>query len=188
MHLKQSDPTLAGTVKFDAQEVDIGKTLSWLALVEGLDAHSSDLTFNADLQGSNLKEILEQSIFNLDLAEGHWNLHNPANNKSRKITFSTATLVAEPGNPVKLEFTGKIDDESAHLKLSTNRIRDFFTDMGKIHLDLTNTVSHSIIKLKGDIDLPISDKSLIVDLEIKGKRLDHWNKLLETDIPPFGPC
>ncbi len=187
MHLKQSDPTLEGTVKFDAKEIDIGKMLSWLGLVEGLDAYSSEIAFNADLHGNNLKEILEQSIFNLTLAEGHWNLHNPANDKSRKITFSTATLLAEPDNPVKLKFTGKIDDESAHLELSTNRIRDFFTDMGKIHLDLTTTLNRSIIKLTGDIDLPISDKSLIVDLEIKGKRLDHWNTLLETDIPPFGP-
>jgi uncharacterized protein involved in outer membrane biogenesis len=164
-----------------------GKPLSWLGLVEGLDAYSRNLTFNADLHGSNLKEILEQSVFNLDLADGHWTLHNPANDKTRKITFSTATLVAEAGNPVNLEFTGKIDDELAHLELSTNRLSEFFTDMGKIHLNLTTTVSHSTIKLTGDIDLPISDKSLIVDLEIKGKRLDHWNKLLETDIPPFGP-
>ncbi|MFW2438937.1 MAG: AsmA family protein, partial [Arenicellales bacterium] len=59
--------------------------------------------------------------------------------------------------------------------------------MAKVHLDLTTTVSHSIIRLTGDIDLPISDQSLIVDLEIKGKRLNHWNNLLVTDIPPFGP-
>ncbi len=187
LQLKHSDPTLAGTVKFDAEEVDIGKTLSWLGLVEGLDAYSSEIAFNADLHGNNLKEILEQSVFNLDLAEGHWNLHNPANDKSRKITFSTATLLAEPGNPVKLAFTGKIDDESAQLELSSNRLSEFFTNLEKAHLDLTTTLNHSRIKLTGDIDLPISDKSLVVDLEIKGKRLDHLNKLLETDIPPFGP-
>ena len=187
MQLNHTYPTLVGTVIFDAQKVNIGHTLQWLGLVEGLDAYSGEMAFKADLQGSNLKEILEQSAFNLALAEGQWNLHNPINDKSRKMTFSTATLLAEPDNPVKLEFTGKIDDESAYLELSTNRISDFFTDMGKIHLDLTTTVNHSKIKLTGDIDLPISDQSLIVDLEIKGKRLNHWSKLLETDIPPFGP-
>ncbi len=187
MQLKHSDPTLVGTVKFDAQEVDIGKSLSWLGLVEGLDAYSSEIAFKADLQGSNLKEILEQSVFKLDLAEGHWNLHNPANDKNRKITFSTAILVAEPDKPVKLEFTGKIDDESLQLELSSNRMSEFFTHLEKIHLDLSATLSHSKIKLTGNVDLPISQQSLIVDIEIKGKRLDHWNKLLETDIPPFGP-
>ena len=187
MQLKHLDQTLAGTVKFDAQEVDVGKTLSWLGLVEGLDAYSSALSFNADLHGSNLKEILEQSVFNLDLAEGHWNLHNPANDKSGKITFSTAALVAESDKPVKLEFTGKIDDEPMQMELSSNKLSEFFTNLEKVHLDLTSTVHHSRIKLTGDIDLPISQQSIIVDLEIKGKRLDHWNKLLETDIPPFGP-
>ncbi|MEA1890302.1 MAG: AsmA family protein [Pseudomonadota bacterium] len=185
--LKHTFPTLVGTVKLDAQEVDIGKTLSWLGLVEGLDAHSSDLTFNANLHGSNLKEILEQSVFKLDLADGHWKLHNPANDKSRKITFSTATQIAEPGKPVKLEFMGKIDDEPAQLELSSNRMSEFFTNLEKVHLDLTATLEHSKIKLTGDIDLPISQQSLIVDLEVKGKRLNQWSKLLETDIPPFGP-
>jgi len=187
MQLKHSDPTLVGTVKFDAQEVDLGKMLSWLGLVEGLEAYSSDLTFNADLHGSNLKEILEQSVFKLELAEGHWNLHNPANDKSRKINFSTATLVAEPDKPVKLEFTGKIDDESLQLEFSSNKLSEFFTHLEKVHLDLAAALSHSKIKLTGNVDLPISQQSLIVDLEIKGKRLNHWNKLLETDIPPFGP-
>ena len=187
IYIDHIDPVLAGSVKFDASEVNIGKTLSWLGLVEGLDAHTSDLTFNADLHGNNLKEILEQSVFNLDLAEGHWNLHNPANNKSRKITFSTATLVSEPDNPVKLELTGKIDNVSVQLELSSNKMSVFFTHQGKVHLDLLATLNHSKIKLTGDIDLPISHQSFIVDLEIKGKRLDHWNKLLETDIPPFGP-
>ena len=178
MHLNNTKPMLVGTVKFDAKKVDIGKTLSWLGLVEGLDAYSSDMTLNADLHGSNLKEILEQSVFNLDLAEGHWNLLNPANNKSRKITFSKATLIAEPDKPVKLEFAGKVDDEPAQLSLSSNRISEFFTNLEKVHLDLTSTLRHSRIKLTGDIDLPISQQSFIVDLEIKGKRLDHWHKLL----------
>ena len=187
LQLEHSDPTLVGAVKFDAQEVDIGKTLAWLGLVERLDAYSSEIAFTANLHGSNLKEILEQSDFNLDLSEGHWNLHNPANNKSGKITYSTATLLADPENPVKLKFTGKINDESAHLELITNRISDFFTDMRRIHLDLATSVSQSTIKLTGDIDLPISDKSFIVDLEIKGKSLDQWNKLLGNNIPAFGP-
>jgi uncharacterized protein involved in outer membrane biogenesis len=187
LQLEHSDETLVGAVKFDAQEVDIGKTLSWLGLVEGLDAYSSKIAFAAELQGSNLKEILEQSDFNLDLSEGHWTLHNPANDKTRKITFSAATLLAKPGNPVKLDFTGEIDGESAQLELSSNRISEFFTNREKVHLDLTATLSHSRIKLTGDIDLPINQQTLIVDIEIKGKRLDHLNKLLGNDVPPFGP-
>jgi uncharacterized protein involved in outer membrane biogenesis len=187
IQIEPSNKTIDGSVRFNVQEVDIGQTLSWLGLVEGLDAYSSNLTFNADLQGGNLKEILEQSVFKLDLDEGHWNLQNPANDKSRKITFSTATLLAEPENPVKLELTGKIDDEPTQLELSSNRMSEFFTNLEKVHLDLTATLEHSTINLTGNIDLPISNQTLIVDLEVKGKRLDHWNKMLETDIPPFGP-
>ena len=186
-HLQQSDPVIEATVKFDAQEVDIGKTFSWLGLVEGLDANSSNLTFNAVLQGSTLKEILEQSNFKVELGEVHWNLHIPANEKSHKVTFSTARLSSEAGNPVKLEFTGMIEDQPLQLKLSSNKISDFFTEMKKTHLDLTTTFNHSLIKINGDIDLPISEKTLIVDLEINGKRLDNWNKLLGNSIPPFGP-
>ena len=187
LQLKSSNKTFDGTVKLNAQQVDIGQVLSWPGLVEGLDAYSSDLTFNADLHGGDLKQILEQSVFRINLSEGHWNLHNPANDRSRKLTFSTATLLADTDNQVKLDLTGNIDDESIQLKLTSNRLSEFFSKQEKVYLDLTTTLNHSVIKLTGNIDLPVSNRSLFIALDIKGKRLDHWNKLLNNDFPPFGP-
>ena len=187
LQLRSSNKTINGLVKLNAQQVDIGQVLSWLGLVEGLDAYSSDLTFNADLHGGDLKQILEQSVFKIVLSEGHWNLHSPASDKSRKLTFSTVTLLADTDNQVKLDLTGNLDDEPMQLELISNRLSEFFSQQEKVYLDLTTKLNHSVIRLTGNIDLPVSDQTLIVGLDIKGKRLDHWNKLLQNNIPPFGP-
>lgn len=187
INLKSLNKAINGTVKLDAQQVDIGQVLSRLGLVQGLDAYSSALAFNADLHGGDLKQILEQSVFKMNLSEGYWNLHNPANDRSRKLTFSAVTLLADTNNQVKLDLTGNIDDESMQLELISNRLSEFFSKQEKVYLDLTTTLNHSVIKLTGNIDLPVSDQTLIVAFNIEGKRLDHWNKLLNNNIPPFGP-
>ena len=179
--------SLDGTLSFNAQEVNVGKTLSWLGLIDGLDAFTHTLTLNAELNGGSLKEILEQSIFKISMNDGHWNLQNPANGKSRKVTFSTATLLAELDKPVKLEFTGKVDQELLQLALTSNKLSEFFSPLDKIHLNLSADFTHSTIDLEGDIDLPISRETFRTHLIVKGKSLDKWKRLLQAEIPPFGP-
>ncbi|MGB5766571.1 MAG: AsmA family protein [Arenicellales bacterium] len=179
--------SLDGTISLNAQEVDAGKTLSWLGLVDGLDAFSHTLVLNAELKGGTLKEVLDQSTFKISMKEGYWNLQNPAHEASRKITYSTASLFAEPGKPIKLEFSGKIDNESLLLELTSNKLGEFFSTLDKIHLNLNADFTHTTINLDGDIDLPVSRETFRTDLVVNGKSLDKWKRLLQADIPPFGP-
>ena len=183
----KANKSLDGTLSLNAQEVNVGKTLSWLGLIDGLDAFTHTLTLNADLNGGSLKEILEQSIFKITMNDGYWNLQNPANKKSRKITFSTAALLAELDKPVRLEFTGKFDEEILQLELTSNKLSEFFSPLDKIHLDLAADFTHTTINLEGDIDLPVSRETFRTHLIVKGKSLDKWKRLLQADIPPFGP-
>lgn len=181
------DKSIDGTISLNTQGRDIGKILSMLGLVKGIDAYSKTLALDADLKGRTLKEFLEKSIFKVSMHEGYWNLHSPGNNQSRKIIFSTATLLSELGQPVKLEFTGEINEEPVQLELASNNLSDFVSKPEKIHLDLDATFSHSTIKLKSDIDVPVSSQTFRTALFVSGKRLDSWNKILKVDIPPFGP-
>jgi uncharacterized protein involved in outer membrane biogenesis len=187
IHLKPADKMIMGTIHADAQKIDIGKTLSWLGIVEGLDAFSNDLTFKADIQGNNLKEVFEQSDFRVDLSEGFWRIHNPANDSSQNIIISSALLTAEQGQAVALNFSGKIDNEKVQLQISSNKLSELFSRPDKIHLDIAAQLPHSTIHLDGDIDLPVSRKTFRTGLVIKGKRLDYWNKMLKDNIPPYGP-
>lgn len=187
IHLKPADKMMMGTMRADAQKIDIGKTLSWLGIVEGLDAYSNDLTFKADIRGNNLKEILERSDFRVELSEGFWRIHSPANDSSQNIIISSAFLTAEQGQPVALNFSGKIDSEKVQLEISSNKLSELFSRPDKIHLDIAAKLPHSTIHLDGDIDVPVSSKTFRTDLVVKGKRLDYWNKMLKDNIPPYGP-
>ena len=106
IHLNPADKMMMGTMRADVQKIDIGKTLSWLGLVEGIDAYSNELTLKAEIQGNNLKEILERSDFRVELSEGFWRLHSPANEGSQNIIISSALLTANQGQPVTLDFSG----------------------------------------------------------------------------------
>ncbi len=185
--IDQTKPDLTGTVKLDAKEVAIGKTLSWLKLTDDLDIYSDSLSFTAELTGNSLKSILEQSTFSLQLNEGYWKLHDPADKDFRKITFTKAVILSEQNLPVSLNFSGDLDGEAIQIELSTNKFSEFFTKLEKISLDITARIANSTINLKGDIDLPVSQQSYSFDVDIQGQKLNHWNGLLNSSIPPFGP-
>ncbi|MDX2476469.1 MAG: AsmA family protein, partial [Gammaproteobacteria bacterium] len=187
IHLNPADKTMMGTMRADVQKIDIGKTLSWLGIVEGLDAYSNELTLKAEIQGNNLKEILERSDFRVELSEGFWRLHSPANESRQKIIISSALLTAKQGQPVTLDFNGKIDDENVQLEISSNKLSEFFSTPDKIHLDIDAKLPHSTIHLDGNIDVPVSSQTFRTSLVIQGKRLDSWNKMLKQEMPPFGP-
>jgi len=185
--INQTNPALSGTVQFDAKKVEIGKVLSWLRLADDLDIYSNSLSFTAELTGSSLKSILEQSTIELQLNEGYWKLHDPADNDFKKITLSSAGLYSDKHLPVGLDFTGALDGEAIQIELSTQKLSDFFIESQNIHLDISAKIARSTIHLVGDVDLPITQKSFTADIDIKGQNLDHWNGLLNSKIPPFGP-
>ena len=187
IHLNPADKNMMGTMRADVQKIDIGKTLSWLGIVEGLDAYSNKLTLKADIHGNNLKEILERSDFRVELSEGFWRLHSPANESRQKIIISSALLTAKQGQPVTLDFDGKIDDEKVQLEISSNKLSEFFSTPDKIHLDIDAKLPHSTIHLDGNIDVPVSSQTFRTGLVIQGKRLDSWNKMLKQEMPPIGP-
>ncbi|HDZ79569.1 MAG TPA: AsmA family protein, partial [Gammaproteobacteria bacterium] len=183
----QTKPALTGTVRFDAKEVEFGKILSWLKLADDLDVYSDSISFTAELAGNNLKSLLEQSAFALRLNDGYWKLHDPAGKDFKKITFATAAILSKKNSPVSLDFSGDLNGEAIQMELSTNKLSAFFTELKKIHLDITTNIAKSTIDLKGDIDLPISQQSFIIDVDVKGQKLDDWDGLLKSSIPPFGP-
>ena len=187
INIDHTVPALAGTVNVNAEEVYIGKTLSWLGLVDDLDIYSQSLTFNAKLAGENLKRILEQSTLTLQLNKGYWNLHDPADEDFKKVSFTATAINSEQKKPVILSFSGALDDEAIQMELSTNKLSDFFTELKTIHLDISTKVAQSSIVLKGDFDLPITRQTFIANIDIRGEKLDQWNGLLNSSIPPFGP-
>jgi len=185
--IDQTNPALAGTVKFEAKEVAIGKTLSWLGLADDLDIYSDSLSFTAELAGNNLKSILEQSAFTLQLNEGYWKLHNPAKNGFKKITFTKAITLSKDNLPVKMSLSGYLDSEPMQMEISTNKLSDFFTELKSVHINSSSNIAKSTINMKGDLDLPISQISFTTDIEIRGPKLDQWNRVLNSSFPPFGP-
>ncbi len=187
IRLKEIDRKLEGSVILSAKNTDIGRTLSWLGIIEGLDTASDDLIFNAKLNGSSLNEIIDQSAFSVALKNGYLNLHDPADDNKRTISFTTAEFNSTVDQPVTFSLNGKIDEEPVRISLTTERLKAFFTDQDKVYLDLDAQLVETRIKLKGDVNLPITDRSFIIDAAIEGKRLDYWNTLIKQKLPPYGP-
>ncbi len=185
--ISQATPELAGEISFNTGEIEIGKVLSWLRLVDGMDFYSNTLSFTAKIKGDNLKSIFNQSEFTLQLENGYLNLHDPADTDFKKISFTTSTLSALKNKPVTFDFTGKMNGETIEINLLTNKVSEFFTDLKKIHLDMTTKAAKSTIRLTGDLDIPVSLHTFEADVDITGEKLDSWNGFYNSSIPPFGP-
>jgi uncharacterized protein involved in outer membrane biogenesis len=182
-----ADDQRTGNLSLSARDIDIGRTLSSLGVVKNLDAASEEIDLKATLTGSNLAEILENSNFSAKLRNGHWNLHDPADDDFRKIEYRQISLASNHGQPVKLDMDGRIENHPLKISLSTNRLKNFFSRNEKVHMDLSADIAGSTISAKGDFKLPLSDKSFALHMTIQGERLDQWNNVIKKQIPPYGP-
>ena len=187
IYLNETGRKLQDSIVFNAKNTDIGRTLAWLGIIEGFDAASDELRLDASLSGSNLHEIIDQSEFRVSLKNGHLNLHDPADDQIRKISFSMADFHSSVDRPVTFRLDGKIDNEPVTLSLASNRLSTFFSKQDKVKLDLNAALVGSNIRLDGEVDLPITRRSFILDFGIEGKRLDQWNILIKQKLPPYGP-
>lgn len=176
-----------GSVKLEVKEADIGRTLSWLGIIDGLDTASKELKLDAFLSGSNLNEILDQICLKVQLNDGYLNLHDPADDNKQTIHFSKAEFESYTNQPVTLLLDGKINEEPVIVSLSSNPLSAFFKDPDNVTLNLDARLVDARIKLNGNIALPITEKSFIIDANIEGKRLDQWNKVIKQKMPPYGP-
>lgn len=186
-NIQITDGIASGQLELQTSRLDVGKLLEWLHITEGLDFKARQLHMTADLKGGSLIEFAKQSSFDVTLTDGAWKLKNHVDEYYQDITFKKVSMSALPGQDLKLELFGKIGKNPIKYAQRTNPLAEFVSGLDRIRLAAAADFAGADIKLDGNISLPVSSKTLAMNLAVSGDRLDQWNGKMINDLPPYGP-
>jgi uncharacterized protein involved in outer membrane biogenesis len=166
-------------------DIDIGKLLSELDIISGLDIFNEHAAFTATLHGSDMMELYQSARIRLQLGKGYWNPHDPDHNNKSTLAISQASAVVSWDSPVIIDFDGNYKDEAIDIRLTTNHLKDFFDDISELDIDLFMSIADTEISANGNLTLPINKRKFLLDIDIKGKDLERLNPIINTEFPPL---
>ena len=169
------------------KQVDVGAVLEALGLVEGMQASLGDMAIEVTVNGSSLKEILENSTMLFNVNEADWKVAVPNSTAFIEITDMSGNVLVEKGNAVTMAMDGKLKDIPVKLFITGAPMVDYVSKPDSIPLTIDAEMLDSRLSFASTLKLPVTDKDLKMSLKVESKRLDRLNKLLKLDLPAMGP-
>jgi uncharacterized protein involved in outer membrane biogenesis len=185
--LETADGDLGGEIDLHAEEVDIGQILEKLQITRGLEFYAGGLELKTRIEGSTLQQLVDRSSFDIAFTEGRGTLRSHVDERYNQISFRSVEVKAHKDQKLSANFIGKIGKEPVEFMLSTNPVGQFVRGIDEVTLTLAAKLAESEFEIKGNIELPISSRTLSVELNVAGERLDQWNSIMINDLPPYGP-
>ena len=108
----------------------------------------------------------------------------PGMDKPNEFKVDTCSGAAKPGKPFQLILKGSTLDEPYEVSIKAASLEEFLEE-NKSWLDIEARIANARLKFSGSVDLAEVNRSLQLKLEIKGKGLESFNRLLNLDLPPI---
>ncbi|MCW5622220.1 MAG: AsmA family protein [Burkholderiales bacterium] len=170
-----------------ANEVDVGDLLRRLKITQDLEASVDSLRLQLIGRGSRLGEMLEKSELDVNLEDGNLSLRDPAGKPLVKIAVRSGRALAEPGEPVRVDLSGDIDQTPVTIGVTTGTALSFLQGSNKVPFSMRAEAAGARLDLTGRVTVPITQAEGELELRIQGERLDSLNPLARVELPPWGP-
>lgn len=170
-----------------ASDVDVGHLLRALDIAHGVQARVDSLRMQLIGRGSRLGEMLEKSELDADLEDGSLKIRDPAGKPLVNVDLRNGRARAGPGEPVRVQLNGAIDETPVAIAVSTGSASGFLRGEDMVPFALRAQAAGAALRLDGRVKVPISQAEGELTLKIEGERLDTLNRLARTELPPWGP-
>ncbi len=174
-------------LSFGIQDINVGRVLSSLGVIKGLDASVGDAEFKLTLQGGNLKQILKNSTMTFSIKEGRWKFTIPKTKAQIDMTHLSGAILVNKGKPVAVNLKGLLDNAPLKLKIVGASLLDFVVVPDNIPLLIDVELARMRFHFSSSMALPMSSQNLVMSLKLSGDRLDRLNSVLNLALPAIGP-
>ena len=185
MRLRADQPEV--NLALAIKQVDVGAVLEALGLVEGMKASLGDMAIEVSINGSSLKEILENSTMLFKVNDADWKVAVPNTSAFIEITDMSGNVLVEKGNAITMAMDGKLKDVPVKLLITGAPMVDYVSKPDSIPLTIDAELLDSRISFASTVKLPVTQRDLSLALKINSQRLDKLNQLLKLDLPAMGP-
>jgi uncharacterized protein involved in outer membrane biogenesis len=177
----------AASLWLAANQVDIGRLLSQLKVIDQLDARAESLRFQLLARGQRLLEMLRQSSLEANLDDGRLTLRSAVTDGKIGIEVASGVARAGLGEPVSVTLDGKVDTTPVAIKVSSAPLQDFLKTREPVPFAVSAQAAGARLDLSGKVQLPVARREGEVQLSIRGERLDSLDTLARASLPPWGP-
>jgi uncharacterized protein involved in outer membrane biogenesis len=185
LDLRSKEPS-AGLWLF-ANNADIGNVLRKLDLARNIDATLDLMQIYLASRSTRLGDLIARADLTANLAGGRVTLRDPNTRAEARIALESGLLRAAPGDKVRLDLKGTIDDNPVAIGVETASAQDLVNTKLPVPFKLTTEAAASRLELSGAIARPLGNREVELALEVRGTRFDTLNKLARASLPPWGP-
>lgn len=170
-----------------ATEVNAGRILQQLNLVQALDASIAHLGLYLDSRSSKLSGLIANASLSGQIDGGQVVLRDANTGAAANIVVSQGVLTAAPGERVKLDVAGTLESLPVTIAVRTAPAKDLVNPVLRVPFEIAVEAAASRLSLSGSLARDIVERDVEMALKASGQRFDHLNKLLRVSLPPWGP-
>ena len=184
-------------------DVDIGKLLRRLKIVDNLDANADLFSMHLDIRGNRLGEVLESSSLTIEISGGDFAIRDRNTGAAARFGIDQATVQAPAGKPLQAKISGQWNQEPVQITLGAAKALELLDSTKPVPVSATLSVADTELELFGklgrnfgagkaqgsgtDRAVPTTDRELKLNMLLNGKRFDTLNRLSGVSLPPWGP-
>ena len=175
------------TATLEVGETDIGATLSWFKIMQGLKIGTDHLTIKATVRGKSMAALIRDAELDIILQNAWWDLSDKNTGAKLGIKITEGTIKIAPQKPVQVKLDGLLDQSKINILVTGAPVIDYTLENSKTPLVLAINTYGTNLTLKTHISQAMDADNLSFSMLFKGKKLNDLNQLLRMDLPPIGP-
>ena len=170
-----------------AADVNAGRILQELKLVDQLDATLARVGLYLDSQSSQLSALIANARLSGQIEGGKLVLKDKNTKSALHVALQQGVLSAAPGERVQLNLTGAMDAVPIAISLRSATAKDLINPALRVPFDLSIEAVQTRLALSGTLDRDIDARDVELAMQISGPHLEYLNPLLRVSLPPWGP-
>jgi uncharacterized protein involved in outer membrane biogenesis len=174
-------------LEFVVADIDVGRVLARLNLVEGLEASTGSMGVKLLLKGTSLKQAVQESSMAFAIKDARWKIESPTSDSFLEVHSLNGDIVVEQGNALTMTLSGMVDKHPVKFVITGAPLVDYVSVPETVPLTIDAEFADSSLSFAGELALPITNHDLKLSLSFKTESLDNLNDLLKLDLPPLGP-
>lgn len=184
--LKQGEHKLL-EASLEIGRVDIGATLAWLGVLDGLKMTSEQLSMTARIQGQNLTELIRDAELAIVLNNALWELQDNNTGAQLPIKITQGSITVKPEQAVHIVMDALLDTAKLNIKVSGAPLIDYTRSDLQTPLVMEVQAQHARLRLETKISTAMKVNNLGFKMHLSGEKLSDLNQLSGVDLPPLGP-
>ncbi len=181
----QEKPRLS--VKLEVGQTDIGATLAWFKVFNGLTMSSGHLSIDASVQGRNLASIIASANVDAVLENTLWELKDKNSGAVLPVKITRGQVSIKPEKAVQVSLKGLLDQSAVGIHVTGAPVIEYTRKNASTPLKLTIKTMGARLLLDTTLSKQLSAQNLGFNMLFEGKKISDLNKLIDIDLPPLGP-